>query len=148
MQKRCAGIAPNLLRTVFGPDRTLYARSGTRSDEVEWENDVSVTGLRRALDGALNLHKGYPKNRELLLGKQPSKPTFPTHEKYPFGDQITTLQVKTCWLSNRRRRSTFTARSSRVGFTFWRAKDFFKSDSQFLSPTVAINAKNRSVPID
>jgi len=68
---------------VFGPDRTLYARYGTRSDEVEWENDVSVTGLRRALDGALNLHKGYPNNRELLLGKQPTKPTFPTPEKYP-----------------------------------------------------------------
>ena len=68
---------------MFGPDRTLYARYGTRSDQVEWENDVSVTGLRRALEGVLNLHKSYPNNRELLLGKQSTKPTFPTPEKFP-----------------------------------------------------------------
>jgi hypothetical protein len=68
---------------LFNADRTLYGRYGTRSDRTEWENDVSVDGLYRALEGALKLHQKYPENRDVLLGKQASKPIFATPEKIP-----------------------------------------------------------------
>ncbi len=68
---------------VFGPDRTLYGRYGTRSDRKEWEKDVSVDGMIAALQEALDIHREYPANRESLIGKQPKKPTFATPEKIP-----------------------------------------------------------------
>lgn len=68
---------------VFGPDRTLYCRYGTRSDRKAWEEDVSVEGLVASLEGALQIHRDYPANRELLVGKQPKKPIFATPEKIP-----------------------------------------------------------------
>ena len=68
---------------IFNADRTLYGRYGTRSDRTAWEGDVSVEGLGKALEGALQLHRDYPTNRETLIGKQPSKPLFSTPEKIP-----------------------------------------------------------------
>ncbi len=67
---------------VFGPDRTLYGRYGTRSDRKEWEKDVSVDGMIAALQEALDIHREYPANRESLIGKQPKKPTFATPKKF------------------------------------------------------------------
>ncbi len=68
---------------IFNADRTLYGRYGTRSDRTEWEGDVSVEGLGKALQGALRLHRDYPANREGLLGKQATKPLFSSPEKIP-----------------------------------------------------------------
>lgn len=68
---------------VFGPDRTLYGRYGTRSDRKEWEKDVSVDGMIACLQETLNIHREYPANRDLLAGKQPKKPIFATPEKIP-----------------------------------------------------------------
>ncbi len=68
---------------LFNADKTLYGRFGTRSDRTEWESDVSVDGLYKALEGALKLHQKYPANREVLLGKQAGKPLFATPEKIP-----------------------------------------------------------------
>ncbi|MDZ4848983.1 MAG: Trx7/PDZ domain-containing (seleno)protein [Pirellulaceae bacterium] len=67
----------------FNADRTLYGRYGTRSDRTAWESDVSVQGLGKALESVLQLHRGYPANREMLVGKQANQPLFATPEKIP-----------------------------------------------------------------
>ena len=41
-------------------DGTIYGRFGTRSDRTEWADDVSIEGLAKALEGALELHEGPP----------------------------------------------------------------------------------------
>ena len=67
----------------FNADRTLYGRYGTRSDRTEWQKDVSVEGLGKALQATLKLHRNYPANRVSLLNKQPKKPLFASPEKIP-----------------------------------------------------------------
>ncbi len=64
-------------------DRTLYGRFGTRSDRKEADKDITMEGFRAALAGALELHKGYPKNKTELAGKQPLPVKFKTPEQYP-----------------------------------------------------------------
>ena len=68
---------------IFNADGTLYGRFGTRSDQTEWKDDVSVEGLGKALEAALELHRNYPANNASLLGKQAEKPLFETPEKIP-----------------------------------------------------------------
>lgn len=68
---------------IFNADRTLYGRFGTRSDRIEWAEDVSVEGLGKALEGTLRLHRDYPSNRDILIGKQATKPLFASPEKIP-----------------------------------------------------------------
>ncbi|MCF7960570.1 MAG: thioredoxin family protein [Pirellula sp.] len=67
----------------FNADRTLYGRYGTRSDRTQWQKDVSVEGLGKALQVTLKLHRNYPANRVSLLNKQPKKPLFASPEKIP-----------------------------------------------------------------
>jgi hypothetical protein len=64
-------------------DGTVYGRFGTRSHRTSWSDDVSIEGLARALQGALELHEQYPKNRADLAGKRGPAPDFPSPEKYP-----------------------------------------------------------------
>ncbi len=64
-------------------DRTLYGRFGTRSAQKDAARDISIEGFRLALTGALELHKGYPANKDFLIGKQARAPRFPTPENYP-----------------------------------------------------------------
>ena len=61
----------------------MYGRFGTRSHRTEWVGDVSVAGMARALEGALELHANYPDNRDALAGKRGPQPRFATPEKYP-----------------------------------------------------------------
>lgn len=61
----------------------IYGRYGTRSDQKEWANDVSIAGLGKALEGALALHKAYPANRSELAGKRGAAPEFPVPEQFP-----------------------------------------------------------------
>jgi len=61
----------------------IYGRYGTRSDQKEWANDVSIAGLGKALEGALELHKAYPANRAELAGKRGAIPEFPVPEQFP-----------------------------------------------------------------
>ncbi|MEQ1826476.1 MAG: Trx7/PDZ domain-containing (seleno)protein [Pirellula sp.] len=68
---------------IFNPDRTLYGRYGTRSSQKEWQDDVSVEGLGKALQGALELHRNYPTIKASLAGKQARKPKFSTPESIP-----------------------------------------------------------------
>ncbi len=64
-------------------DGTIYGRFGTRSDHKEWADDVSVEGLARALEGALDLHKAWPRDEAALSKKKGPAPAFPTPEQYP-----------------------------------------------------------------
>ena len=68
---------------IFNADGTLYGRYGTRSDRTEWKDDVSVEGLGKALEAALELHRNYPANQASLTGKQADKPLFATPEQIP-----------------------------------------------------------------
>jgi serine protease Do len=68
---------------MLNADRTIYGRFGTRSHRTEWVGDVSLKGLAQALEGALELHREYPANREQLVGKTGSKPLFDRPELFP-----------------------------------------------------------------
>jgi hypothetical protein len=64
-------------------DGTVYGRFGTRSHRTNWLGDVSVEGLARALEGALELHAAHPRNKEALAGKRGPEPLAPVPEKLP-----------------------------------------------------------------
>jgi len=73
-------------------DGTIYGRFGTRSHRTNWVGDVSIEGLSKALQGALDLHAEYPKNKDTLVVKHGPKPLFPVPEKFPslgkYGPQL------------------------------------------------------------
>jgi serine protease Do len=50
-------------------DRTIYGRYGTRADHKEAARTMSLAGLKKALQGALELHAAYPANRAGLAAK-------------------------------------------------------------------------------
>jgi hypothetical protein len=64
-------------------DGTIYGRFGTRSHRTNWVGDVSLDGLAKALQGALDLHTEYPKNKDALAAKRGPAPLFPVPEKFP-----------------------------------------------------------------
>lgn len=64
-------------------DRTIYGRYGTRSDNVDATRDISMESLGKAMEAALELHRGYPANKALLAGKTGPKPKALTPEKMP-----------------------------------------------------------------
>ena len=68
---------------LLNADGTIYGRFGTRSHRTEWLGDVSLPGMSRALEGALELHKNYPANKASLAGKRGPKPEFASPELYP-----------------------------------------------------------------
>lgn len=68
---------------LLNPDGTIYGRYGTRSDQRHWTDDVSIEGLSKALEGALELHKQYPANKGLFAAKRGPAPDFPVPEKLP-----------------------------------------------------------------
>lgn len=53
---------------LLNEDGTIYGRFGTRSHRTNWVGDVSVRGLARAMEKALELHSGYPANKASLAG--------------------------------------------------------------------------------
>jgi len=63
-------------------DRTVYGRYGTRSGP-NTPGDVTDAGFRKAALAALELHRGYPANRESLRGKTGPAPRFKTPREYP-----------------------------------------------------------------
>ncbi|HSG70024.1 MAG TPA: Trx7/PDZ domain-containing (seleno)protein [Planctomycetaceae bacterium] len=68
---------------LMNADKTIYGRYGTRSDRISWEDDVSIQGLARALEGTLELHANYPANKQQFAGKRGPKPMYPSPEKFP-----------------------------------------------------------------
>ena len=68
---------------LLNADGTIYGRFGTRSHRTNWLGDVSIEGLAKALQGGLDLHAGYPKNKDSLAAKRGPAPEFPVPEKFP-----------------------------------------------------------------
>lgn len=64
-------------------DRTIYGRFGSRSARAEATGEISLEGFRKALEGALELHDGFPANRAALAGKTGPSPRFRAPEDYP-----------------------------------------------------------------
>jgi hypothetical protein len=63
-------------------DRTVYGRYGTRSGPNR-RGDVTDAGFRKAALAALELHRGYPANRDVLRAKTGPPPRFKTPREYP-----------------------------------------------------------------
>jgi hypothetical protein len=68
---------------LLNADGTIYGRYGTRSQPERGHDDVTVEGMAKALEGALALHKKYPANKALLVGKRGPNPEFARPEQYP-----------------------------------------------------------------
>lgn len=68
---------------MLNADQTIYGRFGTRSHRTEWIGDVSLPGLAAALNGALELHSGYPGNRASLAEKRGPAPLAARPELFP-----------------------------------------------------------------
>lgn len=68
---------------LLNADGTIYGRFGTRSHGTDWVGDVSLEGMARALEGALELHAAYPANKRSLAGKRGRPLEFDRPEQYP-----------------------------------------------------------------
>lgn len=64
-------------------DGTIYGRFGTRSHRTNWVGDVSVSGLARAMEGALELHSDFERVKDSLAGKRGPAPQFARPELFP-----------------------------------------------------------------
>lgn len=64
-------------------DGAVYGRYGMRRSHEKAGQDVSAAGFRKAAEGALELHSGYPGNANELEGKRGPKPPWPTPEAFP-----------------------------------------------------------------
>ncbi len=77
---------------LMNPDLTIYARFGTRSGRPEVE-DISLEGLRKAMEAALRMHRDYGAVRPSLAGKQVKRDRYKTPRDYPslagkYGEKI------------------------------------------------------------
>lgn len=77
-------------------DKTVYGRFGTRSHRTEWIGDVSLEGLAKALQGALNLHARNREVQDSLAGKRGAPLEVASPELYPSlkGKYSATLNYK------------------------------------------------------
>lgn len=66
----------------LNPDRTVYGRYGSR-DQKDGGARISIAGLKKAMAGALDLHRGYPANREALRGKSGPAPLHARPQGFP-----------------------------------------------------------------
>lgn len=66
----------------FNADGTIYGRYGSWVHQADPEARETI-GYRRALEGALALHRGYPANRASLAGKQGGPTPFRTPVEIP-----------------------------------------------------------------
>lgn len=67
----------------FNADRTIYGRFGTRARKDSRAKDVTFAGFRAAIEGALEIHRGYPGNKAALAGKHGRPPQFKTPTEIP-----------------------------------------------------------------
>ena len=73
-------------------DKTIYGRYGSRgatgtSGFKGNDKEVSIEGLKKALQGALELHAEFPKNKASLAGKTGPAPAVRTAESYPVAER-------------------------------------------------------------
>jgi hypothetical protein len=68
---------------LLNADLTIYGRYGTRSHRTRSEDDVSLEGFAKVLQGALDLHAQYPKNKAALAGKRGPAVAVKAPEEFP-----------------------------------------------------------------
>src|SRR5581483_4583663 len=68
---------------MLNADGTIYGRFGTRSHRTSWASDVSIEGLSRALQGALDLHADFANQKAALAAKTGPAPEVGSPEKFP-----------------------------------------------------------------
>lgn len=68
---------------MMNADGTVYGRFGSRSDHNDATRDISMLGLRKALETGLELHKTYPEIKATLASKRGEPPQFKTPEDFP-----------------------------------------------------------------
>lgn len=68
---------------LMNADRTIYGRYGSKNGEKGNPARVTVEGLRKALEGALEFHKGYPGNAKEFAAKIGPAPSWKTPEAIP-----------------------------------------------------------------
>src|SRR5688500_12526259 len=66
----------------FNGDGTVYGRYGSWIHQKDAQ-EKSTAGFRRALEGALALHRGYPANKAALAGKQGGPTPFKVPVEMP-----------------------------------------------------------------
>lgn len=64
-------------------DGTVYGRYGTKVQSNDERKVFTAKGLAKALERALDLHKGYPENKTLLAAKRGPAPEWADFEKMP-----------------------------------------------------------------
>lgn len=64
-------------------DKTIYGRYGSRSEHKETTKDISIEGFKKAMEGALEVHAGYPANKKDLAGKVGPAAPWRTPEQIP-----------------------------------------------------------------
>lgn len=67
---------------LMNPDLTIYGRYGTRSARPEHE-DITLAGLRKAMEAALRMHRNYRAIKPTLAGKQVKPAQYRTPRDYP-----------------------------------------------------------------
>ena len=91
-------------------DGTVYGRYGTRNERPDnADSQISMEGLRKGMEAALVLHRGYPGNAEVLKAKRGLAPRHSRPKQYPqlnkytpkinYGNQV----AKSCSCRSRRR---------------------------------------------
>ncbi len=76
-------------------DRTIYGRYGTRSHQTESDQDITLSGFRKSLEKALQLHAAWPRDRAALQAKTGPKPPYPSPDKMPiFKDRPASLNYE------------------------------------------------------
>ena len=67
---------------IFNADRTIYGRFGSWTHQKN-QHDKSTAGFKRALEMALEIHRGYPANKSSLSGKQSQPSPYETPINIP-----------------------------------------------------------------
>lgn len=73
----------NMAVVLMNADRVIYGRYGSKAGEKGKAERVSIEGLRKALEAALDFHKGYPGNKAEFAGKIGAPPAYPKPEAIP-----------------------------------------------------------------
>ncbi len=68
----------------MNPDKTIYGRYGSESSFGNSGTNNSLVGFKKALEGALEIHAGYPGNKDSLAGKTGAPAAWKTPELLPF----------------------------------------------------------------
>lgn len=76
---------PDLSFALFflGPDKTVYGRYGTRSDFYEAEREISLEGLKAAMQTALEWHAKSTEMKTLFAAKKGPEPKYRTLADFP-----------------------------------------------------------------